>query len=182
MKKILNELFEHRSLSKDQAKQILLDLSKNAFNEHELSAFMTVFLMRTITMDELMGFREALLELAIPIDFEGRQVMDIVGTGGDGKNTFNISTLSCFIVAGAGHPGEGGPLVRMETVQSLLGESWSRCASESRSGSAFDQDHRGHERLSKRNPVRSIECTQYGEASRKHSVYSHQRPDEGKPQ
>jgi anthranilate phosphoribosyltransferase len=104
MKKILNELFEHRSLSKDQAKQILLDLSKNAFNEHELSAFMTVFLMRTITMDELMGFREALLELAIPIDFEGRQVMDIVGTGGDGKNTFNISTLSCFIVAGAGHP------------------------------------------------------------------------------
>lgn len=104
MKKILNELFEHRSLSKDRAKQILLDLSNNAFNEHELSAFMTVFLMRTITMDELIGFREALLELAVPINFEDRQVMDIVGTGGDGKNTFNISTLSCFIVAGAGHP------------------------------------------------------------------------------
>jgi anthranilate phosphoribosyltransferase len=103
MKKILNELFEHRSLSRGQARQILLDLSIGAFNEHELSAFMTVFLMRTITIDELTGFREALLELALPVDFEDRKVIDIVGTGGDGKNTFNISTLSCFIVAGAGH-------------------------------------------------------------------------------
>jgi anthranilate phosphoribosyltransferase len=103
MKKILNELFEHRSLSKEQAYQVLLDLSKGAFNEHELSAFMTVFLMRTITIEELKGFREALLELALPVDFEERKVIDIVGTGGDGKNTFNISTLSCFIVAGAGH-------------------------------------------------------------------------------
>ncbi|MEY2834764.1 MAG: anthranilate phosphoribosyltransferase, partial [Bacteroidota bacterium] len=104
MKKILNQLFEHRALTRDQAREILLDLGRGAFNEHELSAFMTVFLMRTITLEELIGFREALLELAVPVDFEDRKVVDIVGTGGDGKNTFNISTLSCFIVAGAGQP------------------------------------------------------------------------------
>jgi anthranilate phosphoribosyltransferase len=65
---------------------------------------MTVYLMRSITMPELLGFRDALLDLCIPVDMEERPVMDIVGTGGDGKNTFNISTLSCFIVAGAGQP------------------------------------------------------------------------------
>ena len=104
MKKILNYLFEHQSLSKEQAKQVLLDIGKGKFNDHELSAFMTVYLMRTITMDELIGFREALLDMCVKIDFEERTVMDIVGTGGDGKNTFNISTLACFVVAGAGQP------------------------------------------------------------------------------
>ena len=104
MKQTLNYLFEHKTLSRGHAREILLDLGRGAFNEHELSAFMTVYLMRTITIEELMGFRDALLELCVPIDFEGRKVMDIVGTGGDGKNTFNISTLSCFIVAGAGQP------------------------------------------------------------------------------
>jgi len=104
MKQTLNYLFEHKTLSREHAKEILLDLGRGAFNEHELSAFMTVYLMRTITIEELMGFRDALLELCVPIDFEDRKVMDIVGTGGDGKNTFNISTLSCFIVAGAGQP------------------------------------------------------------------------------
>lgn len=104
MKQTLNYLFEHKTLSREHAREILLDIGKGAFNEHELSAFMTVYLMRTITIEELMGFRDALLELCVPVDFEERKVMDIVGTGGDGKNTFNISTLSCFIVAGAGHP------------------------------------------------------------------------------
>jgi anthranilate phosphoribosyltransferase len=104
MKQTLNYLFEHKTLSREHAREILLDLGRGAFNEHELSAFMTVYLMRTITIEELMGFRDALLELCVPIDFEERKVMDIVGTGGDGKNTFNISTLSCFIVAGAGQP------------------------------------------------------------------------------
>lgn len=104
MKEILNFLFQHQSLSKSAAKQILLDIGKGVYNDHELSAFMTVFLMRMITVEELMGFREALLEMCIKIDFEERKVMDIVGTGGDGKNTFNISTLSCFVVAGAGQP------------------------------------------------------------------------------
>jgi anthranilate phosphoribosyltransferase len=104
MKKILNFLFEHQSLSKELAKQVLLDIGNGKFNDHELSAFMTVYLMRTITMDELTGFREALLDMCIKIDFEERAVMDIVGTGGDGKNTFNISTLACFVVAGTGQP------------------------------------------------------------------------------
>jgi anthranilate phosphoribosyltransferase len=63
---------------------------------------MTVYLMRTITIDELLGFREALLSLALPLDLQQENLLDIVGTGGDGKNTFNISTLACFVVAGAG--------------------------------------------------------------------------------
>ena len=104
MKKILNHLFEHKNLTRQEAKNVLIDIGNGNFNEHELSAFMTVYLMRSITMPELLGFRDALLDLCIPIDMEERPVMDIVGTGGDGKNTFNISTLSCFIVAGAGQP------------------------------------------------------------------------------
>ena len=102
MKKILNILFEHRNLSRIEAKEVLLEIGRGEYNEHELSAFMTVYLMRSITMPELLGFRDALLEICIPIDLEQRKTIDIVGTGGDGKNTFNISTLSCFIVAGAG--------------------------------------------------------------------------------
>jgi len=104
MKKILNILFEHRNLTRSEAKDVLLEIGKGIFNEHELSAFMTVYLMRSISLPELLGFRDALLEICIPIDFEDRKAIDIVGTGGDGKNTFNISTLACFIVAGAGQP------------------------------------------------------------------------------
>ena len=80
MKKVLNYLFEHRTLSREDARQILVSIGKGEYNEHELSAFMTVYLMRSITLDELMGFRDALLELSISIDFQGRQVMDVVGT------------------------------------------------------------------------------------------------------
>ena len=104
MKKVLNYLFDHRTLSREDARQILVSIGRGEYNEHELSAFMTVYLMRSITLDELMGFRDALLELSVPVDFQGKQVMDVVGTGGDGKNTFNISTLACFIIAGAGYP------------------------------------------------------------------------------
>jgi anthranilate phosphoribosyltransferase len=103
MKKILQYLFEHKTLSREQAKDVLVSIGKGAYNEHEITAFMTVYLMRSITIDELHGFREALLELCVKVDLNGHDVIDIVGTGGDGKNTFNISTLSCFIVAGAGH-------------------------------------------------------------------------------
>lgn len=103
MKKILNFLFEHKSLTREQAREVLYNISTEAYNEAEIAAFITVYLMRSITIDELQGFREALLELCRPVDLEGRQVLDIVGTGGDGKNTFNISTLSCFIVAGTGN-------------------------------------------------------------------------------
>ena len=103
MKKILNFLFEHKTLDRATAKEALVNIGKGVYNEHEITAFMTVFLMRSITLQELQGFQDALLELCLPLDFQGLDTIDIVGTGGDGKNTFNISTLSCFIVAGAGH-------------------------------------------------------------------------------
>src|SRR5580765_3305270 len=103
MKKILNFLFEHKTLDRQQAKEVLLNISKSIYNESEIAAFITVYLMRSITIDELQGFRDALLELCVRVNLEGYEVMDIVGTGGDGKNTFNISTLSCFIVAGTGN-------------------------------------------------------------------------------
>lgn len=102
MKKILTHLFEHKSLSRQQAKDVLVNISKGSYNEHEITSFITVYLMRSITIDELQGFRDALLELCVKVKLTGGPLMDIVGTGGDGKNTFNISTLSCFVVAGAG--------------------------------------------------------------------------------
>ena len=102
MKKILQYLFEHKTLSREAAKDVLENISKGVYSEAEIASFTTVFLMRSITIDELLGFRDALMNLCVPADMNGNTVIDIVGTGGDGKNTFNISTLSCFIVAGAG--------------------------------------------------------------------------------
>ena len=102
MKKILNDLYQHKKLSKSQAKKILLEIAASQYNEAHLASFMTVFMMRPITVDELSGFREALLELAIKVDLSEYHTIDIVGTGGDGKDTFNISTLTSFIVAGTG--------------------------------------------------------------------------------
>ncbi|HEY1199759.1 MAG TPA: anthranilate phosphoribosyltransferase [Niastella sp.] len=102
MKKILQYLFEHKTLSREQAKDVLMNIGKGTYNEHEVTAFMTVYLMRSVTIEELQGFQDALLELCVKVDLNGFPVIDIVGTGGDGKNTFNISTLSCFIVAGTG--------------------------------------------------------------------------------
>ena len=103
MKEILNELIEHRSLSKETARKVLIDLASAKYNQSQMSAFMTVYMMRAITIDELQGFRDAMLELCVPIRFDA-PVMDVCGTGGDGKNTFNISTLSSFVVAAAGQP------------------------------------------------------------------------------
>ena len=102
MKKILQYLFEHKTLNREAAKEVLVNIGKGLYNDHEVTAFMTVYLMRSITLEELQGFREALLELSVKVDLGGYETLDIVGTGGDGKNTFNISTLACFIVAGAG--------------------------------------------------------------------------------
>src|SRR5215204_5942974 len=102
MKKILQYLFEHKTLDRQTAKEVLLNISKSAYNESEVASFITVYLMRSITIEELQGFQDALLELCVRIDLNGYPLIDIVGTGGDGKNTFNISTLACFIVAGAG--------------------------------------------------------------------------------
>lgn len=103
MKKILQFLFEHRTLDRAAAREVLINISRGLYNDHEIASFTTVFLMRSISLDELLGFRDALMGLCIPVSFDGEKVLDIVGTGGDGKNTFNISTLSCFIVAGAGN-------------------------------------------------------------------------------
>lgn len=102
MKKILQYLFEHKTLSREAAKDVLVNIGKGMYNEHEVTAFMTVYLMRSITIEELQGFRDALLELCVSVDMSEYSTIDIVGTGGDSKNTFNISTLSCFIVAGTG--------------------------------------------------------------------------------
>ena len=102
MKEILNELYQQKRLSKAEAKQILMDIAAEKYNDAHLASFMTVFMMRPITVNELSGFREALKELAITLDLSEFNAIDIVGTGGDGKDTFNISTLTSFIVAGTG--------------------------------------------------------------------------------
>lgn len=102
MKQILNELYQQKRLSKAEAKQILMDIAAEKYNDAHLASFMTVFMMRPITVNELSGFREALKELAITVDLSEFNAIDIVGTGGDGKDTFNISTLTSFIVAGTG--------------------------------------------------------------------------------
>ena len=102
MKQILQYLFNHNTLSKAEAKAILTEIAQNKFNENEVTAFVTVFLMRNITLEEMEGFREALLRLSVSVDLGTLDLVDIVGTGGDGKDTFNISTLASFVVAGTG--------------------------------------------------------------------------------
>jgi anthranilate phosphoribosyltransferase len=102
MKEILNQLIEYKSLDKVTAKEILTNLALGKYNQSQVAAFLTVYLMRSITVEELEGFRDAMLELCIPVDIPEYDAIDLCGTGGDGKNTFNISTLSSFIVAGAG--------------------------------------------------------------------------------
>lgn len=103
MKQILNELIDHRSLTKETAHRVLVELASGKFNMSQTAAFMTVYMMRSITVDELQGFRDAMLELCVPARFD-QPVMDVCGTGGDGKNTMNLSTLSSFVVAAAGQP------------------------------------------------------------------------------
>jgi anthranilate phosphoribosyltransferase len=102
MKKILNLLFDYNSLTADHAKEVMINIGNGIYTDAEVASFITVYLMRTITIAELQGFRNALMQMALPIEFND-EVIDIVGTGGDGKNTFNISTISSFIVAGTGN-------------------------------------------------------------------------------
>ena len=102
MKTILNRLINHEILSKAEAKEVLVNISAGNYNASQIASFLTVYMMRSITIEELSGFREALLELCIPVDFSAYNTIDLCGTGGDGKDTFNISTLASFIVAGAG--------------------------------------------------------------------------------
>ena len=102
MKILLQELFKGKRLRFDEAKQALLDIGKGNCNNSIISSFLTVFMMRGIEGEELEGFRSAMLELCKPIDLGNLQTIDMCGTGGDGKNTFNISTTSSFVVAAAG--------------------------------------------------------------------------------
>ncbi len=102
MKALLNRLINHETISKQEAKNVLVNISKGEYNQSQIASFLTVYMMRTITVEELEGFRDALLELCIPLDVSDYNTIDLCGTGGDGKNTFNISTLSSFVAAGAG--------------------------------------------------------------------------------
>ena len=102
MKDILNRLINHETFSSEETRQILVNISQGMYNQSQIASFLTVFMMRSITLEELSGFRDALLELCVKIDLKDFNAIDIVGTGGDGKNTFNISTLSSFVTAGAG--------------------------------------------------------------------------------
>ena len=102
MKQILNRLINQENISSEEAKQVLVNISKGDYNQSQIASFLTVFMMRSITIEELFGFRDALLELCIPVDLKGYEAIDLCGTGGDGKDTFNISTLASFVTAGAG--------------------------------------------------------------------------------
>jgi anthranilate phosphoribosyltransferase len=102
MKAILNHLFEHKTFTRGQSKEILTAIAQGKYNNSQIAAFMTAYCMRSITVNELEGFREAMLELCLPIKLDG-DLIDLCGTGGDGKDTFNISTLASFVVAGAGY-------------------------------------------------------------------------------
>ena len=101
MKEILHQLINQQPLNRHQARQVLTDLATGKYQPSQVSAFITVYLMRPISLDELQGFREAMLDLCRPVQVD-RPAIDVCGTGGDGKNTFNISTLSAFVVAAAG--------------------------------------------------------------------------------
>ena len=103
MKPLLQRLFQHQTLTKQEAYDTLVKITEAAYKPEQVASFLTVFRMRSITVDELSGFRAALLDLARKVDLTDYETTDMCGTGGDGKNTFNISTLSAFLVAGAGH-------------------------------------------------------------------------------
>jgi anthranilate phosphoribosyltransferase len=100
----LDRLFAHRYLSREEARDILAGMAAGRYNESQIASFITVYIMRGVSVDEILGFREALLDLRVNVDpLRACNPVDIVGTGGDGKNTFNISTAACFLVAGAGY-------------------------------------------------------------------------------
>ncbi len=103
MKEILAHLFEYKSFSRKEAYDILTNIATGKYDTHQIAAFMTIYGMRSIRVEELGGFRDAMYDLCNKVDFDGFDLIDMCGTGGDGKNTFNISTLASFVVAGAGY-------------------------------------------------------------------------------
>ena len=103
MKQILKRIFNHEELNREEACSLMRNMVGGSINDTQTAALLAAFQMRGVTVDELIGFRDALLQTRIPVDLQEFQPIDIVGTGGDGKNTFNISTCACFVVAGAGY-------------------------------------------------------------------------------
>ncbi|MCB0454389.1 MAG: anthranilate phosphoribosyltransferase [Aequorivita sp.] len=102
MKQVLNRLINHEQLSKNEARTVLVNISEGKYNKSQIAAFLTVYMMRNLSLEELEGFRDALLDLCLAVDFSEYNTIDLCGTGGDGKNTFNISTLASFVTAGTG--------------------------------------------------------------------------------
>jgi len=103
MKSILSHLFEYKSFSRQEAYTILTNIATGKYESHQIAAFMTAYGMRSIRVEELAGFRDAMYDLCLQLDFSAYDLIDLCGTGGDGKDTFNISTLASFVVAGAGY-------------------------------------------------------------------------------
>jgi anthranilate phosphoribosyltransferase len=104
MKNLLVKLIECQKLSFDEAGKLMHGIAKNELNEAQIASVLTAFLIRTISIEELRGFRQALIDLAVKVNLNDGYGIDLCGTGGDGKNTFNISTASAFVVAAAGYP------------------------------------------------------------------------------
>jgi len=102
MKEVLNRLIQHQTLSSSEAREILINIANGSYNTSQIASFLTVYMMRSVSVEELEGFRNALLELCLNVDLSAYNPIDLCGTGGDGKDTFNISTLASFVTAGAG--------------------------------------------------------------------------------
>lgn len=103
MKDILNRMLNHEELTREETKNILVGITKSDYPTEQITALITGLQMRGITVDELLGFRDGILETGVPVPLQCDRYIDVVGTGGDRKNTFNISTTSCFVIAGAGY-------------------------------------------------------------------------------
>ena len=103
MKDILNRMLNHEELTREETKNILIGITKSEFPNEQITALLTALQMRGVTVDELLGFRDGILETGVPVPLDCDRYIDVVGTGGDRKNTFNISTTSCFVIAGAGY-------------------------------------------------------------------------------
>ena len=103
MKDILNRMLNHEELTREETKNILIGITKSEYPNEQITALLTALQMRGITVDELLGFRDGILETGVPVPLDCDRYIDVVGTGGDRKNTFNISTTSCFVIAGAGY-------------------------------------------------------------------------------
>lgn len=103
MKDLLGKMLNHEELSREEMHDILIGITKEAYPTEQIVALLTGLQMRGVTVDELLGFRDGILETGVPAVLDFDRYIDVVGTGGDQKNTFNISTTSCFVIAGAGY-------------------------------------------------------------------------------